>query len=1379
MYERPSRLHDVLGYLQWEYDKIRLLTMLPSAPFHYKDACSSGNEVARGASTPAFCFAAIYGDDGVRRTLAIDGKRARSQCIARFVNPLRKMQEAFHRSGSVSSRVRFKEEDWSDDETRMRSLLRATYLTDVLLGWFQRIIKVLEMKIQGHSGKRLMSARQCVPETRCLQTCWDWAKGLVAGFRAVNVEGKTKVPPSIDFLRSVIDRIARPDDESSDPGGWRFSRKSDQFDHQSGSPPAPPDPPDESDASPSQTPSEDNGISVQDDDSEEARRRESPPIPKHAPSTAQDMSAIAGVDLADLFFTELPMVTTVPTDYWESWARANTVVYNWVLESEPGSVDRDNALFWELLLHKMLLRRSSKSRGKQRISKDTLAARFNAFAQGDYQFLVKGLVKACAAAKRRKTNYRPNDEKTIQSRVEKLLSMGRFSKAFRLLDSKGQADMGDQGVIRQLDEKHGPRMHQLPGTLPPDMPRAKFAVKSFKQRYRMLKPLSGVGPDGYRYEYLSCLGSTMSCPLASAAVLRHRDFAESFVNADLPAWYYWVATATKMIALIKSQADTEGGTPDVRPIGMGGCKRRAWTSCLMKDNKDTFKATFWSAQVAIGVEAGVIKLVFGTTEHMRHNKQHVLLKLDFSNAFNTVWRKAVLQACRDKQEWRHLYRFFWCTLSPKSMICGINNLSCEGMQQGDSAGSTGFCMPLQPQAEWVNTQLQKVGGRAVFDMDDGYLLGPIEHVMPLVKVFQRRLADHVGADLNPSKCQLWCHKEHRQHVRAYLDETGETEFKLGVVTLANGRKAYGVKISGVPFGDANYVKQCLKVKVGEVVSQVKSTTKRLQRHSAQNLFALLVQCLHSKLQFWLQCMRPEQLDSHLIKFDKVMLKAARTATGQDFPEQSLSLRRLRLPRRLGGGMVRSAKDLARAAYVGGICQCVPSFTKSIDSDGVESEGFLDHLSHLYGKGSFDAGAETTRFKALLEGGSILGEDLRKHFVHMCREAHGDIDRADMEDTSPFKLGPEGAGIVKGKVVCKAQHAFTRARENARATQIMEALRVKLSAKDATPSREEAAFLSINRLSVQFVGVPKMYRTVMDNTTFHEAWSVYMGTASPMCKKWVGTKFVDVFKRKRVVDIHGDNVGAAMLPGDGWRTRHDALKWLLAQQASWAMYQVQVEPNNIFLPWIQQKEVFLREQNARKRQGMIPDFLDIKRQAMLDVKGCSFCKTRYSAARFRNAQTCNAVLLRQMQVHKDAIRRAEKIDTMYNSWDKSSGSPGPMSQRLSNFGRVEGLVVGAHGEGSPDMLKFIARIADRAAQTRYRVMGFSSARSARSTVLNQIYLSIGIEAVRGMARLRIANLGAALAGSTSTKAATARRNRARHLYYEQCQAYFARQCYYDI
>ena len=239
-----------------------------------------------------------------------------------------------------------------------------------------------------------------------------------------------------------------------------------------------------------------------------------------------------------------------------------------------------------------------------------------------------------------------------------------------------------------------------------------------------------------------------------------------------------------------------------------------------------------------------MKLIFGTTEHMRNNMTHVLLKLDFSNAFNTVWRSAVLKACYDNPSWRHLYRFLWCTLSPKSDTVGINNLSCEGMQQGDSAGSTGFCMALQPLAKWADTQLRTAGGRAAFDMDDGYMYGPIDKVMQTVLELQRRLKLEVGASLQPNKCKLWCHREQRQRVREYLQAHDGSGFTLGTVKLACGRRAYGVKVSGVPFGDGDYVKHCMKQKVNVVVSQIKNITKRLQQHSAQNLFALLVQCLH-------------------------------------------------------------------------------------------------------------------------------------------------------------------------------------------------------------------------------------------------------------------------------------------------------------------------------------------------------------------------------------------------------------------------------------------------------------------------------------------------------------------------------------------------------
>ena len=73
-------------------------------------------------------------------------------------------------------------------------------------------------------------------------------------------------------------------------------------------------------------------------------------------------------------------------------------------------------------------------------------------------------------------------------------------------------------------------------------------------------------------------------------------------------------------------------------------------------------------------------------------------------------------------------------------------------------------------------------------------------------------------------------------------------------------------------------------------------------------------------------------------------------------------------------------------------------------------------------------------------------------------------------------------------------------------------------------------------------------------------------------------------------------------------------------------------------------------------------------------------------------------------------------------------------------------------------------------TKFRTMYFSNVRAAKNTVLSQLYVTMGVEAMRGMTILRIDSMVVILAGATSTKAATARRNRARNLYYDQDQDY---------
>ena len=113
-----------------------------------------------------------------------------------------------------------------------------------------------------------------------------------------------------------------------------------------------------------------------------------------------------------------------------------------------------------------------------------------------------------------------------------------------------------------------------------------------------------------------------------------------------------------------------------------------------------------------------------------------------------------------------------------------------------------------------------------------------------------------------------------------------------------------------------------------------------------------------------------------------------------------------------------------------------------------------------------------------------------------------------------------------------------------------------------------------------------------------------------------------------------------------------------------------------------------------------------------------------------------------------------------------------------YGKCEGLVVRAHGECSPDIHSLIVRMAKRGAQRRFKQMGFKSARAAKGTVLAQVRLSLGIEAIRGVARLRLQNLGTALAGNEAAKAQANRRANAKARFAEQTNAYSARAAFVE-
>ncbi len=132
------------------------------------------------------------------------------------------------------------------------------------------------------------------------------------------------------------------------------------------------------------------------------------------------------------------------------------------------------------------------------------------------------------------------------------------------------------------------------------------------------------------------------------------------------------------------------------------------------------------------------------------NNDKALLKLGFSNAFNTVNREYVLQEVRSK--FPCLARFaHWCYAQESKLFFGSHTVpSASGVQQGDPLGPLLFALAVQPLAK----ELKELGlDICLFYLDDGVLCGSTRTVARALELTQERCRS-IGLALNVKKCEL-------------------------------------------------------------------------------------------------------------------------------------------------------------------------------------------------------------------------------------------------------------------------------------------------------------------------------------------------------------------------------------------------------------------------------------------------------------------------------------------------------------------------------------------------------------------------------------------------------------------------------------------------
>ena len=340
---------------------------------------------------------------------------------------------------------------------------------------------------------------------------------------------------------------------------------------------------------------------------------------------------------------------------------------------------------------------------------------------------------------RRTTPPSPDAKRSLAT---SLAREGFDRKACAALLSKGLCPESDttaqalQALHPRSPPPSAPPLHDLP--VGPDI-----APDLVARCLRAFPSDTAPGPTGLRVQQLkdACVPGGTEAFLAQLAAV-----VQLLAHGRAPACVSPVLGGAGLVALPKP-------TGGVRPIAVGEILRRLTGKCLMSVVREDARQLLWPVQVGVAVPNGAevaIHTVRAWSRRHMGSSTKVLLKLDFSNAFNCVSRAVVLEEVR--AHFPQLARWAtWCYGQPSRLQFGARTLeSCCGVQQGDPLGPLFFSVALHKVAR---TLRQPSLDLALFYLDDGVLAGDLAHVASALQHLQAA-SKAIGLDLNLAKCEL-------------------------------------------------------------------------------------------------------------------------------------------------------------------------------------------------------------------------------------------------------------------------------------------------------------------------------------------------------------------------------------------------------------------------------------------------------------------------------------------------------------------------------------------------------------------------------------------------------------------------------------------------
>ena len=228
------------------------------------------------------------------------------------------------------------------------------------------------------------------------------------------------------------------------------------------------------------------------------------------------------------------------------------------------------------------------------------------------------------------------------------------------------------------------------------------------------------GLAGLRNTHIKMWMGAFAPASADTAIQHLEDFITDMANDKLPPWFMQAMQGADLLAIIKAEARGRLKA-DHRPVVMPNTFSKITKKAMMEDCKEDYARDLLPQQLGVGVKFAAELLAMGIRMTLHVKPYIILMSIDLRNAYNAIWREAVVERHRGHMTLKRTVPYWRAKLRPRSPIWAddITLWGDDGLHQGSPSSGSAFALTIQPWVREADKKLTAAGGCARLGMDDG------------------------------------------------------------------------------------------------------------------------------------------------------------------------------------------------------------------------------------------------------------------------------------------------------------------------------------------------------------------------------------------------------------------------------------------------------------------------------------------------------------------------------------------------------------------------------------------------------------------------------------------------------------------------------------